>query len=115
MKIYELRQQRQREQEERAEREREIERANARPATPPRPMEQARSFDHLDAADFERRIDLETGELLDGEDYVADASNHDNRPPVGEKAGNNSGQTTSVAPGPRREPQGRYDGANGSE
>ncbi|WP_162916954.1 relaxase/mobilization nuclease domain-containing protein [Cohaesibacter haloalkalitolerans] len=104
MKIYE---QRQREQEERAKREQEIERAKARPATSPRSKEQVRSFDHLDAADFERRIDLETGEFLDGDDYVADASNHDNRPPVGQKAGSSSGQTNSTAHAPRREPAGR--------
>ncbi len=89
MKIYELRQQRQRAQEERAKRK------------------HARSFDHLDAAEFERRIDLETGEIIDGDDYVADASNHDNRPPVGRKAGNNSGHTNSAAPAPRRELHGR--------
>ncbi|WP_319567938.1 relaxase/mobilization nuclease domain-containing protein [Cohaesibacter marisflavi] len=107
MKIYELRQQRQREQEERAKRERDIERAKARPATSPRPMEQARSFDHLDAAEFERLINLETGEIIDGDDYVADASIHDNRPTVDRKAGNNSGHTNSAAPAPRREPHGR--------
>nr|WP_321454384.1 relaxase/mobilization nuclease domain-containing protein [uncultured Cohaesibacter sp.] len=87
MKIYELRQQRQRAQEEQAKRK------------------QTRSFDHLDAAEFERRIDLETGEFLDGDDYVSGASNRNNRPPVGEKAGNNSGHTNSAAP--RREPHAR--------
>ena len=60
-----------------------------------------------DIAEFERRIDLETGEFLDGDDYVSGASNHDNRPPVGTKAENNSGQTNSAAPAPRREPHSR--------
>ena len=94
MKIYE---QRQRAQEEQAKRK------------------QVRSFDHLDAADFERRIDLETGEFLDGDDYVADASIQDNRPPVDRKAGNNSVHTNSAAPAPRREPHARIDRRNGAD
>ncbi|WP_157967751.1 relaxase/mobilization nuclease domain-containing protein [Cohaesibacter intestini] len=100
LKNAELRQQRKNQQQE-------IERAKARPATSPRPMEQARSFDHLDAADFERRIDLETGEIIDGDDYVADASNHDKRPPVGQKAGQNSVETNSIAPAHRQKPEGQ--------
>ncbi|WP_172891467.1 relaxase/mobilization nuclease domain-containing protein [Cohaesibacter sp. ES.047] len=100
LKNAELQQQRKNEQQE-------IESAEAKTEPSPRSKEQARSFDHLDAAEFERRIDLETGEFLDGDDYVADASNHDNRPPVGQKAGNSSGHTNSVAPAPRREPHGR--------
>ena len=100
LKNAELRQQRKNEQQE-------IESAEAKTEASPRSKEQARSFDHLDAAEFERRIDLETGEFLDGDDYVADASIQDNRPSVGRKAGNNSVHATSVAPAPRREPAGR--------
>ena len=79
LKNAELRQQRKNEQQE-------IESAEVKTEPSPRSKEQARSFDQLDAAEFERRIDLETGEFIDADDYVADASIQGQSPIGGPKS-----------------------------